>query len=423
MKTIKIGLVGFGTIGSGVVEILYYQRDSIHAKHNIDLQLKYICDIDLDTDRGVPIEGPKLVDDYNIILEDKEVDIVIELIGGTTIAKDLVLAALSAGKQVVTANKALLAYHGKEIFTLAQEKGKIVGFEASVGGGIPIIRTIMDYLVCDSISEINGIVNGTCNYILTQMQDNELDFDKALQMAQEFGFAEADPTLDITGGDSFHKIVILSNIAFNGYFDINLVDYKGIDNIKPIDLQLTNSLGYNVKLVANARYEPDKTISTAVFPALVPYDNPLSWVKNEFNAIMIHSQFLSESMLMGKGAGSGPTAVAVIADLINLVVYSEQNQLAANYPAPTPLHINPLSQQDFRFYIRWNLNYQPEEEDIHEIFEKSHCKLLDILMEEQDGTYNVIVITEPSKIKNVEIASSFIEENNHINDQTILRIL
>ena len=318
MKTINIGLVGFGTVGSGVVTLLKEQAPLLERRVGGRLRLKRIADIDLTRARGVEVDPKILTTDAREVTEDATIDIVIELIGGTTVAREVSLAALRNGKHLVTANKALLATHGLELFRVAAERRVDLGFEASVCGGIPIIRAVREGLVANRIQSISGIVNGTCNYILTKMTELGVPFAEVLKEAQAKGYAEADPSLDIDGVDAAHKLQILASIAYGGSVDFNAIHIEGIRGIDPADIQYAKDLGYRVKLLAIAK-EADGEIEVRVHPTLVPEDHLLASVGGVFNAVYIVGDATGSLMFYGKGAGQMPTASAVVSDVVEIV--------------------------------------------------------------------------------------------------------
>ncbi|MEE9181082.1 MAG: homoserine dehydrogenase [candidate division NC10 bacterium] len=318
MKTINIGLVGFGTVGSGVVTLLKEQAPLLERRVGGRLRLKRIADIDLTRARGVEVDPKILTTDAREVTEDATIDIVIELIGGTTAAREVSLAALRNGKHLVTANKALLATHGLELFRVAAERRVDLGFEASVCGGIPIIRAVREGLVANRIQSISGIVNGTCNYILTKMTELGAPFAEVLKEAQAKGYAEADPSLDIDGVDAAHKLQILASIAYGGSVDFNAIHIEGIRGIDPADIQYAKELGYRVKLLAIAK-EADGEIEVRVHPTLVPEDHLLASVGGVYNAVYIVGDATGALMFYGRGAGQMPTASAVVSDVVEIV--------------------------------------------------------------------------------------------------------
>lgn len=314
--TVKLGLVGTGTVGGGCIDILKNHTADFKRHYGIDIELVRVCSRNPEQAIAHGVEDI-FTQDFNDIINDPEVDIVIELIGGTTVARDVVCGALRAGKNVVTANKALMATHGEEVMNLADEMGKELAFEASVGGGIPIIDPMKHSLIANQINAVMGIVNGTTNYMLTRMVEDGLSYDDALREAQEAGFAEADPTADVDGFDAAAKIAILASIAFNSRVTINDVHTEGIRNITPMDLDAAHDMGYCVKLLALA-HRTEEGIDVRVHPTMLPLSHQLATVNGVFNAIYVTGDAVGETMFFGEGAGAGPAASAVMGDVLEV---------------------------------------------------------------------------------------------------------
>ena len=317
MKKINLGLIGFGTIGSGVVKLLQQSGDLIEKRLGAKLVLKKIADLDVTTPRVVSVKKSLLTADAREILTDPDIHIVIELMGGYEPARTFLLEAMRRKKHVVTANKALLATHGNEIFKVAEKEGVDIGFEASVGGTIPVIKTLKESLVANRIKSIFGILNGTSNYILSKMTDEGKAFDVVLKEAQALGFAEADPTFDIEGYDAGHKIAILSMIAFNKKIDYTAISIEGITRIGALDIEYAREMGYRIKLLGIGKRAGDR-VDIRVHPTMLPLRHPLASVQNEFNAVMITGDMTGPVTLTGKGAGSHPTASAVVSDIVRI---------------------------------------------------------------------------------------------------------
>jgi homoserine dehydrogenase len=355
MKTINIGLVGFGTVGTGVVKLLQGQAALLQRRLAARLRLKRIADLDLVRPRDVEVDPKILTTDAREIIEDPAIDIVIELIGGTTTALEVSLAALRSGKHLVTANKALLATHGLELFKAAAEKRVDLGFEASVCGGIPILRAVREGLVANRIQSIEGIVNGTCNYILTKMTELGAPFAEVLKEAQEQGYAEADPSLDIDGIDAAHKLQILASIAYGGSVDFSAIHVEGIRGIDPADIQYAKELGYRVKLLAIAK-ETDGEIEVRVHPTLIPEDHLLAFVGGVFNAVYIVGDATGSLMFYGRGAGQLPTASAVVSDVVEIaqnILYQRPSRPSHIPPiAGDGLKIRPMAEVRTHYYLR-----------------------------------------------------------------------
>ncbi len=317
MNTVHIGIIGFGTVGAGVAEAILKNGSLIAKRVGFTPVLKKIADLDITTDRGVELPAGILTTDAKAVADDPAIQIVVELVGGTTFAKDIILRALRNGKSVVTANKALLATAGEELFAAAATHGADIGFEASVGGGIPCIKALREGLAANHIKEILGILNGTCNYILTRMETERADFDDVLAAAQAAGYAEANPALDVDGHDTAHKAAILASLAFGKWFKAEDVYVQGIRSVTISDIEHAARLGYRIKLLAIVK-EINGRIQLGVHPALVPVKSLLGNVSGVFNAVWINGDIVGNTMYYGRGAGRAATSSAVVADLIDI---------------------------------------------------------------------------------------------------------
>ena len=313
---VKVGLVGTGTVGGGCLDILRNHKEEFKRHFGIDIELTRVCSRQPEVAESYGLSDI-FTTDFHEVIEDPEVDLVIELIGGTTFAKEVVIGALQNGKSVVTANKALMASCGEEVMSLAEEKGVEIAFEASVGGAIPIIVPLKHSLIANRIDSIMGIVNGTTNYMLTRMDEDGMSYEDALKEAQERGFAEADPTADVDGLDAAAKIAILASIAFNSRVTMNQVFTEGIRRISPVDLAMAHEMGYAVKLLAHA-YRSDGGIDVRVHPTMIPESYQLATVNGVFNAIYTVGDAAGENMFFGEGAGAGPAASAVMGDVLEV---------------------------------------------------------------------------------------------------------
>jgi homoserine dehydrogenase len=331
-KALRIGLIGFGTIGTGVVKLLQRNRAAVHDRLGTGLDLIRIADIDTTRDRGVKLGRGVLVGDARRILDDPTVDVVIELMGGTGTARRFVLDAIAAGKDVVTANKALLAHHGAEIFAAAERAGVTIGFEASVGGGIPIIRVLKEGLCGDRNVAVYGIVNGTSNYILSRMSEEGGEFGEVLKAAQADGLAEADPSFDVDGIDAKHKLTLLIQLACGARVPFDAIPVEGIRHVGQADIAFAREFGYAIKSLAVAKRVGDR-IEAAVRPTMVPRRHLLANVHGALNAIFVQGEALGPSMYLGAGAGMMPTATAVVADLMDVA----RNRLHAGRRRVPPL--------------------------------------------------------------------------------------
>jgi homoserine dehydrogenase len=317
MKAINVGLLGCGTVGTGVAKILINNRDLIFSRVGAFLNLKYVADIDLKKDRGIQFDDGVFIPDAFKVVDDPDVDIIIEMIGGEGIAKDLIFRAINNGKPIVTANKALLAVHGNAIFKAAMERGIDLAFEACVGGCMPIVKSLRESLAGNHIISMAGILNGTCNYILSRSTEDGSSFEDVLKEAQKNGFAEADPTLDIEGIDTAHKLAILASLAYGMEINFKDIYIEGISNITPLDIEFAGQFGYRIKLLAITKNAGD-AIEARVHPTMIPFSNPLSGVNGVLNAVTISGDAVGDMMLYGYGAGMMPTAAAVVGDVIDL---------------------------------------------------------------------------------------------------------
>jgi len=325
MKTVKVGLLGLGTVGGGTVDILQNTLPEIQRRLGQTIEVAIIAVRDLNRPRTVDTSGIQLTDNTQDVVNHPEVDIVVELMGGTGLAKELLETAIKNGKHVVTANKALIAEFGNELFALAEENNVIVAYEAAVAGGIPVIKAVREGLAANEIEWIAGIINGTGNYILTEMKKPGADFAKVLKVAQELGYAEADPTFDVEGIDAAHKLTILASIAFGIELQFNKVYTEGISKISADDIRFSDQLGYEIKHLGIAN-RTEAGFSLRVHPTMVPKDVLIANVSGVMNAVMAYGNHVGPTMYYGPGAGAGPTASAVVADIIDVVRWQDQPQ-------------------------------------------------------------------------------------------------
>lgn len=314
---INIGICGLGTVGSGVVELLDKNKEIITKRVGAELKVKRAATIAPYDNIKDLLKDAVVTDSVDDLINDPDIDVIVELIGGKTLAKDIVIKAFEKGKSVVTANKALLAECGEEVFTSAYQAEGLFGFEAAVAGGIPILRSIKEGFAGDEIQEVSGIINGTGNYILSSMTYDKKDFETALQDAKEKGYAEADPTFDIEGIDTAHKVAVLLNLSFNGLFDYNQIYVEGITGIEKIDIEIADEMGYTIKLLGKA-VKKEAGFEGRVHPTLIKKDNVLASVNGAFNAVLVKGNFVGPTMSYGAGAGSHPTASAVVADIVDI---------------------------------------------------------------------------------------------------------
>lgn len=371
---INVAVLGYGTVGSGVVEVINTNHESINKRAGQEINVKYV--LDLRDFPGDPVEKI-LVHDYEQIVNDSEVDIVVEVMGGVEPAYTFVKKALLAGKNVCTSNKALVADKGRELMDIAREKSINFLFEASCGGGIPIIRVINSSLTGDEIDEVTGILNGTTNYMLYKMSTEGCEFDTVLKEAQQKGYAEADPTADVEGYDACRKIAILSSLAYSEYFDYKDIYTEGITKITPEDMEYAAKLGRTIKLLGTSRRNADGTCYAMVAPFLIGRDSPLYSVNDVFNAVFVHGNMLGDAMFYGSGAGKLPTASAVVGDIVDAAKHLHTN-IFTNWNS-TPAKLRPLDQVSGRFFVRVKKEVA---EEAKEVFENADMICLDQLPEE-----------------------------------------
>ncbi len=357
LKPMQVGLLGIGTVGSGVFNVLRRNQGEILRRVGRGIEISMVADLDTVRAEAVVGKGVQVVSDARAIIANPDIDIVVELIGGYGIAKQLVLEAIEAGKHVVTANKALLALHGNEIFAAANRKGVMVAFEAAVAGGIPIIKALREGLTANRIEWIAGIINGTTNFILSEMRDKGLDFDVVLKEAQRLGYAEADPTFDIEGVDAAHKAALMSAIAFGVPVQFDKAYIEGITKLGAQDIRYAEQLGYRIKLLGITK-KTAKGIELRVHPSLVPAKRLIANVEGAMNAVMVHGDAVGTTLYYGKGAGSEPTASAVIADLVDIArlhsVDAAQRvpHLAFQPDAMSDMPVLPMSDVVTSYYLR-----------------------------------------------------------------------
>jgi homoserine dehydrogenase len=368
-EAVGVGIIGLGTIGTGVAKVLANNASVIEQRLGFPLRLVRVADLDTQTDRGVDLAGIRFDADAQGLIEDPAVDIVVELVGGYDVAKRFMLAAIAQGKHVVTANKALLALHGAELFAAAAERGVDVAFEASVGGGIPILRSIREGLVANRIESVRGILNGTTNYVLTQMEETGEDFDVVVKRAQDLGYAEADPSFDLDGIDAAHKLTLLVAMAFGAQLTFKEVPTEGIRGLAPLDFDFAEELGYRIKLLAIAKSHPgddgQERIEARVHPTLIPAKSLLANVDGAMNAVAVDGDAVGPTLFYGAGAGELPTASAVVADLVEIA--REIRRGAAGRVAPLsylpealrPVPLVPLQELRGRCYLRFTARDQP----------------------------------------------------------------
>ncbi len=418
MKPIKVGLLGIGTVGAGTFTVLQRNQEEIRRRAGRAIEIVMVAD--LDTERAKQITGGKIevVNDANLVVNHPDIDIVIELIGGYGIARDLVMKAIANGKHVVTANKALLATHGTEIFRAAQEKGVMVAFEAAVAGGIPIIKALREGLTANRIQWIAGIINGTTNFILSEMRDKGLDFDVVLKEAQRLGYAEADPTFDIEGVDAAHKATIMSAIAFGIPVQFDKAYVEGITNLSATDIRYAEQLGYRIKLLGIAR-RVESGIELRVHPTLIPSGRLIANVEGAMNAVLVQGDAVGATLYYGKGAGSEPTASAVIADLVDIARLASADPdhrvpyLAFQHNQMSDTPILPMSEVTTSYYLRIQVaDKLGVLANVTRILADASISV-DAMLQKEVGEgetqTDIIILTHETKEKNVNAAIAAIE--------------
>jgi homoserine dehydrogenase len=428
MKEIKVGLIGFGTVGAGVGKILQKNSRLIEKRMGAKIILKRVADIDIKTDRGVKLKRGVLTRSAADVIEDPEIDIVMELIGGIEPAKTCILKAIRNKKHIITANKALLALHGDEIFKEAYRFGVNVNFEASVGGGIPLIRSIKEGLVANRIQSIFGILNGTSNYILSKMTDEGRNFKEVLKEAQEKGYAEANPTYDIEGFDAAHKLAILIRLAFGTPLRFEEIFIGGISEITPLDIQFGQEFAYRIKLLAIAKMDQGK-IEARVHPTLIPKRHLLSTVEGVFNAIYIKGDAVGPTLFYGQGAGQMPTGSAVISDLVelgrNLLIQATGRRvppLSFQESAIEKISLKKMEDVVMPFYMRFSVLDRPGVlSKISGILGKNDISIASVIQKGRKikGAVPVVMMTHEAKEKNVHRALKEIDQLGVILGKTI----
>ena len=430
MKPTKVGLIGWGTIGDGTARVLIEDRDLLEKRLGWPVELVRIADLDITSPRSFPVDAGLLTTNASEILEDPEIDIVVELIGGYEPARKFILQALAAGKHVVTANKALLAVHGRELFEAAEKAGVDILFEASVGGGIPIIRSMKEGLAANNIEYLFGILNGTANYILTQMTEEGMDFHQALSLAQELGFAEADPTYDVEGVDTAHKLVLLTALSYGLRVDLDRVSVEGISKLDPLDIGFASEFGYVVKLLAISAREGDQ-VEARVHPAMLPKTHLLAGVGGPYNAINVKGGSVGDILLYGAGAGMMPTASAVVGDILELA-----RGVKSNNPRRVPylawpkaaeegpdLSLRPMDEVITKYYFRFSAYDRPGVlSKISGVLGSHGISIGSVIQKgrETAGSVPVVMLTHEAKEADVKAALSEIDRLDVVCDPTVL---
>ncbi|WP_373501554.1 homoserine dehydrogenase [Desulfococcus sp.] len=428
MRQVNVGVLGFGTVGTGVVRILLENKTILRARVGVDLNLKYVADIDTQTNRGIALEPGVLVNDAFRVVNDPDVDIVVEMIGGEGIAKELILKAIENGKHVVTANKALIAGHGNTIARAAAEKGVDFGYEASVGGCMPVIKSVRESLVGNRIHAMIGILNGTCNYILTRITEAGSSFSEALAEAQAEGFAEADPTLDVEGFDTAHKLAILNALAYGMEINLDDIYVEGISKIDPVDIAFAREFGYKVKLLAIGKNNGG-SVEARVHPTMIPFADPLSSVSGSLNAVSITADAVSRVMLYGRGAGMMPTGSAVVSDIVDIArnlitgttgripIFSYQPEAIRKIP------ILPVDEIHTHYYFRFAALDRPGVlSKISGILGENGISIRSVHQKgrKSEGTVPIVMLTHRAREADVKKALGEITLLDIVSDQPVL---
>jgi homoserine dehydrogenase len=418
---VNIGVIGFGTVGTGTVRILMENAAVLEQRLGFPVVLKRVADKDLKTDRGVKLPKGMLTDKVEKVLDDPEIDIVVELVGGISPAKDFILRAINNGKHVVTANKALIAEEGGEIFAAASAKGVELGLEASVAGGIPIIKVIREGLVANRILSVYGIINGTGNYILTKMTDEGAEFDKVLEEAQKLGYAEADPTFDVEGQDSAHKLAILASLAFGIPLSYDKVYCEGITKITPMDIDFARELGYKIKLLAIAK-ATNGEVELRVHPTMVPQDYLISKVDGVFNAVYVQGDAVGDTLYYGRGAGDMPTGSAIVADIADIardIVAGAQRTVSSF--GESSLKVRKIDDIASMYYFRFNVQDHPGVlSKIAGILGKNEISIASVIQKGRrvGGAVPVVILTHMAREREVRRAVEEIDRMEVVSEPT-----
>jgi len=427
-ERIGVGLVGFGTVGTGVVKILLGSGALIRRRVGVPIELVRVADLDTTRDRGVTLPPGVLITDARALIDDPAVDVVIELIGGYDAAKRIILDALAKGKPVVTANKALLAVHGEEIFEAAARHKADLGFEASVGGGIPVIRALTEGLAANTILSLYGIINGTSNYILSRMTCEGHSFEDVLAEAQAAGYAEADPTFDVAGIDSAHKLAIMVSLAYGTPVNVKEIYTEGITRITPVDITYAEEFGFTIKLLAIAK-SLDGEIEARVHPTMVPSTSPIAQVEGVYNAIQLVGDAVSDIVLYGQGAGSMPTGSAVVSDVIAIARNLLRGAAGRVPPASfqqdqrRPLRIRPMEEILSQYYMRFMVLDRPGVlSQIAGVLGQHRISIASVIQQgrKEGQTVPVVIMTHTARERDVQAALRDIDKMAFISEPTTL---
>ena len=428
MKPVQVGIMGCGTVGTGVARLLIEKQQLVEQRTGVTLALRHVADLDKSKAHGLNLAPGVFIQDAQQIVTDPQIDIVIEMIGGQTLAKELILTAMRNGKHVVTANKALLAAHGNELFQAAGQNRVDLAFEASVGGCMPIIKTMREALVANDIHGMVGILNGTCNYILSHMTASRMPFDTALAQAKSNGYAEADPTLDIGGFDAAHKLAILTALAYGMPINFQDIYIEGISAITPLDIQFAEEFGYRIKLLAISKNHGG-TIEARVHPAMIPFDNILSNVSGSLNAITVSGHAVDDLFISGYGAGMMPTASAVLSDVVDLarnLCFKSVGRVPpgawqAGHLRPVP--VMPITQIFTSYYFRFAVLDQPGVlSTISGILGQYGISIKSVHQKgrKTNGTVPIVMLSHPAKEADVQKAFEEIADLDVVGSKPVL---
>lgn len=432
MGNITIGLLGCGTVGTGVAELLVENQQLLADRLGTGLTLKYAADLDIEKDRGIAFAPGVLTTDAHKVVDDPQVDIIVELMGGTTFAKEMILRALANGKPVVTANKALLALDGEEVFRMAAQKGLDLAYEAAVGGCMPIIKSFRESLVGNRIRSFYGILNGTCNYILSKISADGSQFKDALAQAQSHGYAEADPTLDVEGQDTAHKLAILASLAYGTQVCFDDLYIEGISSITPLDIEFAKQFGYRIKLLAISKNLGD-VVEARVHPTMIPENHPLAGVTGTMNAVTISGDAVGEMMLYGHGAGMLPTASAVLGDIVDVA-----RNLLLDTPMRVPLRafqnsciegriipVLPIENIETNYYLRFSVLDRPGVlSKISGVIGDHHISIQSVHQKgrKTSGSVPIVMLTHRASEASVRKALTDIESLKVASEPMLIRI-
>src|SRR6266516_2294540 len=424
-QKINVGMIGLGTVGNGVLRILRDNAQPIRSRLGVPIEITKIAVRDLKRDRGLRLASGVLTDNPTEIIEDPNIDIVVELIGGYQPAKELILASIAQGKHVVTANKALLAVHGEEIREAARRASVRIGFEGSVGGGIPVIKALKEALAENRILSIYGIINGTSNYILSKMTDEERSFADVLAEAQRAGYAEADPTFDVGGIDTAHKLAILVNLAFGAHVRLDNIFTEGITSISPLDIDFGKELGYKLKLLAIAKWH-DGQVEARVHSTMIPDEYPIAKVSGVYNAIQIVGDACGDIMLYGRGAGSMPTGSAVVADIMDIsrhILMEPSRNLNTNPAGASAVKLVPMDSVTSIYYFRFMALDQPGVlAQISGILGRQQISIAQMIQRgrKQGGSVPLVIMTHTALERDIQKALVEIKALACITEQPVL---